>query len=112
MRCSWSLCCYTDSGACSRRGRSLFENVFSNSDTGFLMLDTGSELIRKQQIAAPNFFWFDPGVKRALDQTLTLPLRKNTYAYGRAFEHFIITETRRRASYLQNDFQDIAYPEP
>ncbi len=61
--------------------------------------------IRKRQTKAPKFFLFDPGVKRALDRTLTVNLRPNTYAYGRAFEHFIVIEAIRLSVYKQNDYR-------
>ncbi len=32
-------------------------------------------------------------------------MQANTYAYGRAFEHFIITEAFRRNHYLRRDFK-------
>ena len=61
--------------------------------------------IRKRQTKAPKFFLFDTGVKRALDRTLTVDLRPTTYAYGRAFEHFIIIEALRLSFYKQNDYR-------
>lgn len=78
-----------------------------------ILLDTlvGFELspfhrsIRKRQILSPKFFFFDMGVKRALEQTLTVPLLPQTSAYGEAFEHFIIAELWRLNSYYKRDFQ-------
>lgn len=61
--------------------------------------------VRKRQRRAPKFYFFDTGVCRALARDLTVPLRENTYAYGRAFEHFIVTELFRRNEYLHTDFR-------
>lgn len=69
------------------------------------MLEPYHSSVRKRQSRAPKFYFFDTGVCRALSRSLTVPLRKNTYAYGRAFEHFVITELFRRNEYLHADFR-------
>lgn len=61
--------------------------------------------IRKQQRSNPKFYFFDIGVKRALDRTLTLPLVPGTYEYGNAFEHFIINEILRLGGYQKPDWR-------
>lgn len=48
--------------------------------------------IRKRQRSNPKFYFFDIGVKRALDRTLELPLVEGAYEYGRLFEQFIVTQ--------------------
>ena len=60
--------------------------------------------IRKQQTQAPKFYFFDTGVKRALDKEIGLPLRRGTYAYGRAFEHRVILECFYLNEYFRKDF--------
>jgi predicted AAA+ superfamily ATPase len=64
-----------------------------------------SRSLRKQQRQAPKFYLFDLGVKRALDRTLDVPLKQQTASYGDAFEHFIIVEIMRQASYRRKDFR-------
>lgn len=59
--------------------------------------------IRKQQRLAPKFYFFDCGVNRALSKTLDIPLKPKTYEYGRAFEHFIVTEFFKLCSYRNKD---------
>jgi predicted AAA+ superfamily ATPase len=54
---------------------------------------------------SPKFYLFDTGVKRALDRTLDIPLRPGTYAFGRAFEHFVILEMHRLNSYFRKNFR-------
>jgi predicted AAA+ superfamily ATPase len=61
--------------------------------------------VRKRQRANPKFYFFDTGVKRALERTLGVPLQEGTYAYGEAFEHFIILELMRMSSYHNNDWE-------
>jgi predicted AAA+ superfamily ATPase len=61
--------------------------------------------VRKRQSQSPRFYFFDTGVCRALSRTLNVPLNAGTYAYGRAFEHFFITEIVRRCAYLKNDYR-------
>ena len=63
------------------------------------------ESIRKRQRENPKFYLFDTGVKRALDRTLTVPLLPQTYAYGVAFEHFIVNEIHRQQSYAGLDYE-------
>lgn len=60
--------------------------------------------IRRRQKTHPKFYFFDTGVKRALASELTVPLIFGTAEYGRAFEHFFITEISRMNAYLKKDF--------
>jgi predicted AAA+ superfamily ATPase len=61
--------------------------------------------VRTQQIQAPKFYLFDPGVKRAMEGLLQVPIVPKTYAYGRAFEHFVICECIRLNSYRRLDYR-------
>lgn len=70
-----------------------------------IMLEPHHKSIRKQQRQSPKFYFFDTGVKRALDRTLTTPLLPNTYAFGKAFEHLMIAEAFRLNSYLRKDYR-------
>ena len=60
--------------------------------------------VRKQQRQSPKFYFFDTGVKRALDKQLEAPLTKNTYSYGNAFEHRVLLECFYLNEYLKKDF--------
>lgn len=60
--------------------------------------------IRKQQHQAPKFYFFDAGVKRALENSLDVPLKPSTYAFGSAFEHWVITEIHRLNHYYKKDY--------
>jgi predicted AAA+ superfamily ATPase len=61
--------------------------------------------LRKRQVKNPKFYFFDTGVKRALERTLTVPLLPQTYAFGRAFEHFLILEMQRLNEYYKKDYR-------
>lgn len=61
--------------------------------------------LRKRQTKNPKFYFFDTGVKRALERTLTVPLLPQTYAFGRAFEHFLFLEMQRLNEYYKKDYR-------
>jgi predicted AAA+ superfamily ATPase len=61
--------------------------------------------VRKRQRTQPKFYFFDLGVKRALERTLEQELYPRTGAYGQAFEHLVIIEVVRLASYFQPDWR-------
>lgn len=48
--------------------------------------------VRKRLISAPKFYFFDLGVKRALERTLNLKIEKQNFTYGKNFEQFIISQ--------------------
>jgi predicted AAA+ superfamily ATPase len=82
--------------------RSYFQ-ILEDTLLGFL-LEPYHQSIRKRQRENPKFYLFDTGVQRALSRTLDVPLKPQTYAFGRAFEHLILCEITRLISYLRNDF--------
>lgn len=61
--------------------------------------------IRKRQRESSKFYFFDTGVKRALDGTLSVALLPQTYAYGKAFEHWLILEAFRLNDYSGQEFR-------
>lgn len=78
--------------------------ILEDTLMGFL-LHPFHESIRKRQRTNPKFFFFDLGVKRALEGQLLSTLTPNTYGYGKAFEHFIMIEMLRLNSYLEKDYR-------
>lgn len=60
--------------------------------------------VRKQQRQSPKFYFFDTGVKRALEKKLNLPLSAGTYSYGQAFEHRVLLECFYLNEYFRKDF--------
>lgn len=69
------------------------------------VVEAFSSSVRKRLIKSPRFYFFDTGVQRALSNTLSVPLVKSTFGYGKAFEHFIITQIITQINYLENDFK-------
>ena len=79
-------------------------SILEDTLVGFL-LPAYHRSVRKQQRANPKFYFFDPGVKRSLDRTLQVPLNAGTYEYGKAFEHFIVTQIAHLARYRCPDWR-------
>ena len=61
--------------------------------------------IRKQQQKAHKFYLFDTGIKKALEETLTQPLKPRTFAFGQAFEHFILMECFKLNHYFRRSYK-------
>jgi predicted AAA+ superfamily ATPase len=59
--------------------------------------------VRKIQTAKSKFYFFDLGVKRAIEGSLNSFLNPGTYSYGDAFEHFIVLECLRLRDYARSD---------
>jgi predicted AAA+ superfamily ATPase len=59
--------------------------------------------VRKRQSAKSKFYFFDTGVKKSLEGSLNVPLQERTFAYGNAFEHFIVLECLRYRDYFKTD---------
>ncbi len=78
--------------------------ILEDTLIGFL-LPSYHRSIRKRQRTNPKFYFFDLGVKRSLENTLSVALIENTYAFGRAFEHFIVTEIMRLNHYYEKDYK-------
>jgi predicted AAA+ superfamily ATPase len=92
-----------DVGVDHKTVQSYFE-ILEDTLIGF-SLPAFHESLRKRQARHPKFYFFDLGVKRALERTLDLPLTPRTYGYGNAFEHFLISEIRRIADYAGKDWR-------
>jgi uncharacterized protein len=82
------------------------QNYFSILEDTLLgtLLPAHHKSIRKQQRLAPKFYFFDTGVARALDKTVSMELSTRNYAYGNIFEHWIIIECIRINEYLRKDY--------
>lgn len=60
---------------------------------------------RRQIRQAPKFYLIDPGLKRALERTTSVPLLPQTSAFGDAFEHWIVLEFLKLSRYFKPDWQ-------
>lgn len=92
-----------DIGADHKTVSSYF-GILEDTLLGFL-LEPYHASVRKRQRQAPKFYFFDTGVTRALSGTLNVELVPGTYAFGRAFEHFVLLEIVRLADYRQKDYR-------
>jgi len=68
-------------------------------------LESFHHSFRKRLRTAPKFYFFDTGITRTLARLLRVPLRESTSAYGETFEHFIILECIKLASYYALDYR-------
>lgn len=92
-----------DIGADLKTVQSYYE-ILEDTLVGIL-LDPFHHSLRKRQRKNPKFYFFDTGVKNALERTLDQPLLAGSYAFGQAFEHFILLEAHRLNSYRRKDFR-------
>jgi predicted AAA+ superfamily ATPase len=90
-------------GASTPTVQSYFQ-ILEDTLIGFL-LEPFHESIRKRQRENPKFYFFDTGVVRSLSNTLTVKLKPGTYAFGVAFEHFVLNEVVKLQSYKKKDFR-------
>jgi len=83
------------------------EKYFSILDDTLLgfFLEAFQHSFRKRLSKTPKFYFFDPGIVRALTSQLSLPLLSSTSQYGEIFEHFIILQCKYLASYYYRDFR-------
>lgn len=61
--------------------------------------------VRRAQKKASKFYFIDPGIKRALDKTLSVELLPQTSDWGNAFEHWLILEIFKNISYQRKDWK-------
>lgn len=93
----------TDAGVDSKAVERYFE-ILVDTFIGFF-LEPFHESVRKRQSQKSKFYFFDLGVKKALERTLTVPIISSTYTYGDAFESFFILECIRLNDYYLKDYK-------
>lgn len=83
------------------------QNYFQILEDTFvgILLQPFHESLRNRQRKNPKFYFFDPGVTRALQNRLTLDLVPQTYEYGDLFEQFVVLETMRLSAYLKKSWK-------
>lgn len=79
-------------------------SILEDTLIGFF-LEPFQHSFRKRLSKKPKFYYFDTGVTRSLSRMLSVPLVRSTSAYGDAFEHFIILECIRLASYFHSEYR-------
>ncbi|MBX9585994.1 MAG: AAA family ATPase [Gammaproteobacteria bacterium] len=81
-----------------------YYGILEDTLIGF-MLDSYTGSFRKRLSQKPKFYYFDPGVVRALSRQTSVDIIPQTNAYGNAFEHFIILECIKLSDYHRKDFR-------
>jgi predicted AAA+ superfamily ATPase len=81
-----------------------YYQILEDTLVGFL-LKPFHRSVRKRQLESSKFFYFDLGVKRALELKLNIPLHPGSSEYGKSFEHFIYLELIRMNDYYQTDYR-------
>lgn len=77
--------------------------ILADTLLGFF-LEAYHPSVRKRQLSKPKFYFFDPGACRAAQNALDIPLAPRSYAYGKAFEHYVILECIRLNDALERGF--------
>jgi len=60
--------------------------------------------IRKTQLLSSKFYFFDTGVKKAIEESLGYRATPGTSSYGDTFEHFFINEVYKLNEYERKEF--------
>ncbi|MCB0338205.1 MAG: ATP-binding protein [Bdellovibrionales bacterium] len=81
-----------------------YYQILTDTLLGFLLVPFHRS-IRKRQKQSPKFYFFDPGVVRALAGTLSVPVIDRGYNYGNFFEHFVINEIYKLNAYQRHSFE-------
>lgn len=79
-------------------------SILEDTLLGFF-LEPFQHSFRKRLSQKPKFYYIDGGISRALTRLLSIPLVPSTSGYGDAFEHFIIAECLKLASYTNSEFR-------
>ncbi len=78
--------------------------ILEDTLVGF-MLEPFQHSFRKRLSQKSKFYFFDVGVARALLRQLSLPLLPGTSMYGEVFEHLVILECIKLASYFHPEYR-------
>lgn len=81
-----------------------YYSILEDSLVGFF-LEPFQHSFRKRLSAKPKFYFFDTGVVRSLTRLLSIPLQASTSSYGETFEHFVILECMKLATYFKPEFR-------
>ena len=79
-------------------------SILEDTLIGFF-LEPFHHSFRKRLSTKPKFYFFDVGVTRSLARMLRVPLQVRTSLYGETFEHFIILECIKLATYGALDYR-------
>ncbi len=80
-----------------------YYHILEDTYLGFILPAYHTSL-RKSILQIPKFYFFDTGVKRALERSLHSDAVPQTSYYEELFEHFIINEFNKLNTYLEKDY--------
>lgn len=78
--------------------------ILSDTLIGFQLPAFSTSVRKAQKLGFKNYF-IDTGVKRALEGTLSVELLHKTFAFGDAFEHWVILEFVKNISIFRLDWK-------
>jgi predicted AAA+ superfamily ATPase len=78
--------------------------ILTDTLVGF-QLSAFSTSVRKAQKLGKKFYFIDTGIKRALEGTLSVEILPKTFAFGDAFEHWVILEFVKNISIHRLDWK-------
>ncbi len=81
-----------------------YYDILIDTHLGFY-LNSFDRSLRSVQIKAPKFYFFDIGVRRAIEKQLSNPVVQGTSLYGTLFESWFINECYRLNEYGQLDYK-------
>jgi len=81
-----------------------YYQILVDTNLGFF-LEPYSKSVRKVQKQSPKFYFFDMGVKRAVQRKLSVPLEEQTSDFSEAFEGWFVNECFRLNHYLELDYE-------
>jgi predicted AAA+ superfamily ATPase len=81
-----------------------FFDILEDTYFGFRLMGFSSSF-RAALKKAPKFYFFDIGVKRAIELSFDVPIRPGTSYYGEVFEHFVILEFFRLNEYSKKNYR-------
>jgi predicted AAA+ superfamily ATPase len=80
-----------------------YYQILEDTLVGFFLPSWGHRLSRKELVTHGKFYFFDPGIVSALNQTLSLVLTEKNPLLGHRFEHFCILEFIRLHEYQRTE---------
>jgi len=90
-----------DTGVSYKTIESYFQ-ILEDTLLGHFLLPYGKS-VRKVQRQSPKFYFVDNGIKRALENKLTIPLTPQNSEFGNSFETWFINECISRNHYLRKN---------
>jgi predicted AAA+ superfamily ATPase len=81
-----------------------YYEILTDTHLGFF-LNSYDKSVRVVQRSAPKFYFFDTGVRRAIEKQLTIPVQKQTSIYGHLFESWFVNECYRLNEYYGLDYK-------